>query len=688
MIVSILCMLRDRGLPLPAGAVLISPWVDLTHSFPSLVGDNSFDYIPPHGFHQKPSASWPPPNDDEMAALREVSERRPGDRVTEQDAVQGFSVTDQSKMNGAKSGTPNEKEQRGSVVPGPSHQLSIEIHGKLVTLKDQIQMYTQNKLLSHPLVSPVLQPSLGGLPPLLVMTGGGELLRDEQIYLAHKAANPHKYPLGNAYRSQYDPGNEILNKYDPTPVQLQVWEDLCHVAPTLSFTRPAKFMYRSIAQFGAWALARAQKISIEIVDDDNISVISSGSDTDSEMAESTDSLAKQKLSDLDRPMRSDQIGKAGDPIPIFKNHMIRQRVNRHGAVFELAPAHELPATSLDRDQVGLVKQGPVLAWMEKKRDWDQRFAKNKRKVQSQRAKELLICNDGGFGPGERPPPSALAGRISRDQGIEAKRKSLGLAMWSLWGSKHDESTLKREEDMKDNDRRGSGNSKLARTPTAESVILGREVTRGARRRSFVAAAQDRSDRSMSRRRTVTITDTGQAEGQYTSADGPTATNLASSPTTSITASEPTHLSPMYIPKFKSHHSHLREGSKDDARSFTSSQSIPADTNDTASTTAVFAAPGVTTEMERPDADADAATASQSVAIPPFPAVAAGEARTVGGTESPSSRRSVERLMSNQTVPDEERGTVQQTARLHAFRSPSSVAVVGYPGVVDQVEEVE
>lgn len=37
MILSTLIILRDQEIPLPAGAVLISPWVDLCHSFPSLV---------------------------------------------------------------------------------------------------------------------------------------------------------------------------------------------------------------------------------------------------------------------------------------------------------------------------------------------------------------------------------------------------------------------------------------------------------------------------------------------------------------------------------------------------------------------------------------------------------------------------------------------------------------------------
>src|SRR5271154_72315 len=39
MIVSMLVTLRDQGLPLPAGAAPISPWADLTHSFPSVTGD-------------------------------------------------------------------------------------------------------------------------------------------------------------------------------------------------------------------------------------------------------------------------------------------------------------------------------------------------------------------------------------------------------------------------------------------------------------------------------------------------------------------------------------------------------------------------------------------------------------------------------------------------------------------------
>lgn len=37
--VAALTILRDMGITLPAGAVLISPWVDLTHSFPSIMSN-------------------------------------------------------------------------------------------------------------------------------------------------------------------------------------------------------------------------------------------------------------------------------------------------------------------------------------------------------------------------------------------------------------------------------------------------------------------------------------------------------------------------------------------------------------------------------------------------------------------------------------------------------------------------
>ncbi|KAL7817652.1 Alpha/Beta hydrolase protein [Trichoderma aethiopicum] len=443
MVTAMLCLLRDQGIPLPAGGILISPWCDLTHSFPSLAGDAPLDYIPTSGFHHKPSRAWPPPNDDDMKMLNEeVEKRRKGIKKPVPPP------TSELKEKQQKPVAPLSDEDTGVHIDSTGLHtetekfLTVTIDGELITMKDQIQMYTTNALLSHPLVSPVKQPTLGGLPPLLITVGGGELLRDEQIYLAHKCANPTKYAPPDADLT--DHGRELLAKYKPTYVQLQVWDDLCHVAPTLSFTSPAKYMYRSIAQFGAWALARAQNRDIEIMDDDAISVItSSGSDTE---ARGQEEQGQQKDKEPAEEPTPTEVGRAGDPLPKFKNYMIRQRITRNGLIFPLSPEEELPGCIIKPEEIGVIKQGPVKKWLATKHTWDTKYASAKAKVHKKIVKEMLVGYQ-DFGAGEHPPPTALAGRIPVGKELQPRkrRKSFGLAIWSLWGSKHDEMTVEREQ---------------------------------------------------------------------------------------------------------------------------------------------------------------------------------------------------------------------------------------------------
>jgi hypothetical protein len=338
----------------------------------------------------------------------------------------------------------------------------VKLDGKRVQIKEQIQMYAPNHLLTHPLVSPVLQPTLGGLPPLLIQTGGGELLHDEQVYLAHKVAQPLAYiPPPSNHQTATDIEAQA-SKYRPTNVQLQVWEDLCHVAPTLSFTRPAKYMYRSIGQFGAWALARAQKTSIDILDDDSISFVS----TDTSDSSSTSSQSNQELSSADiklampqsaqhvgfesvatKTAKSYKVGRAGDPLPAFENYMIRQRVDRHGNAYPLAPASDLPALQVPGIEIGVPKPGPLSKWMARQEKWNGKFAKEKLKVQKRRLEEMQKGYE--VFEGEKPPPTALAGRRLKQMKVDKpKKKSWGMAMWSLWGSKHDEATVSISYDIK------------------------------------------------------------------------------------------------------------------------------------------------------------------------------------------------------------------------------------------------
>ena len=295
----------------------------------------------------------------------------------------------------------------------------------------------------------------------------------------------------------------MLKKFKPTHVQLQVWDDLCHVAPTLSFTRPAKFMYRSIAQFGAWALARAQKTEIDILDDDDVSLISSGSDTeDDDLPKPVDDGRQSRNGKVTANANTtESIGKAGDSLPSFRSYMIRQRVDRHGKVFPLDPPSSLPALQLKADDVGLIKVEPSRKWLDARAQWDKKFAKETRKVQTKRAKEIAEGYQ-TFGDGENPPPSALAGRRgARMPKMQKLKRSWGMSLWSLWGSSHDEKTLDREE-------------KADKAPDAAIVTEHetiREVTTSEGEKKELKKDQKRKkSRSRSRHRMVSYQ--GQADG--------------------------------------------------------------------------------------------------------------------------------------------------------------------------------
>lgn len=126
--------------------------------------------------------------------------------------------------------------------------------------------------------------------------------------------------------------------------------------------------------------------------------------------------------------------------------MIRQRVTARGKIFPLPPAEELPACTVEREWIGTVKVGTVRKWLAHKKRWDTKFAKAKRQIHKQRLDEMKIGYE-VFGEGEFPPPTALAGRrkIGSLEAETKKARSLGLSLWSLWGSKHDEMTVQREE---------------------------------------------------------------------------------------------------------------------------------------------------------------------------------------------------------------------------------------------------
>ena len=248
-------MIRDSGLPLPAGGVLISPWCDLTHSFPSIHLNTETDVIPQYGLSMhRPSPLWPPPSDaltdyvqtSLRTRIRKMAHQYSNGGGAELDSSGGEEHLDnqhsfwrrfsfgqhgkrrsrsksksKSKLRAmstsqtrshplaeaartgdvrlaavSRSGSaPREDSQHASnkLDPGTlatlptadgnkSQTISLVTEeGDYLEIHDQVQLYTPNTLVTHPLVSPALS-YLGGLPPLQIIVSDAEVLRDEIIF--------------------------------------------------------------------------------------------------------------------------------------------------------------------------------------------------------------------------------------------------------------------------------------------------------------------------------------------------------------------------------------------------------------------------------------------------------------------------------------------------------------------------
>lgn len=245
---NVLTIIRDMGLPMPSGAVLISPWVDLTHSFPSVIQNVDTDIIPPHGFMAKPSTLWPvKPLADRVVPTTTNAPPQPGhpdtlkpdeERLNQQeearehgiseDAISPEYVQTQGEMQ-EDFKAQEEDERKSDAGPHPSQSdvrwemgdwddifawepkapkvLMNDPQSTPLELRSQIQLYATNEYvpecfldrvssisrqITHPATSPILA-TLGNLCPLYIVAGQAESLRDEIIYLAHKCAAPEQY---------------------------------------------------------------------------------------------------------------------------------------------------------------------------------------------------------------------------------------------------------------------------------------------------------------------------------------------------------------------------------------------------------------------------------------------------------------------------------------------------------------
>lgn len=463
---ALLQIIRDTGLPPPSGAVLISPWCDLTHSFPSIVENTASDIIPPYGlcFH-KPSVLWPPPavsiTTEVRSEVRETFQTVAGHVTLANKVVTQW--RDKTTVGGSSSVSVDRAEGHAgetSTAPssGSDHLLDlhsvdakdaitgevlpmniagklplpwqseisfpVSVNGQRLSVDRQIQLYCPNNLLVHPLISPVLS-YVGGLPPLFIIAGDKEVLRDEIIYLAHKAAHPDKYSIHEDSKKLYPPIRSPA--MSPTFVHLQVYDESCHVLPLFSFTTPAKFCYRAIAEFSKHFAKGDDDLPMvpqtPISPNSSMSTSSSGvapqasaSTSSSTSTSSTTmkprryrsllsliSIGHKKPADISSQVglelftQTTKSGTAGDPFFYSKNqeklvsgNIIRERVSVRGVTRPIN-SEELTVLDFPADHIGIINEAAAQRFLLGQSKWDKRFGSMTEKINAQRKRNMILA---------------------------------------------------------------------------------------------------------------------------------------------------------------------------------------------------------------------------------------------------------------------------------------------------------
>lgn len=122
---------------------------------------------------------------------------------------------------------------------------------------------------------------------------------------------------------------------------------------------------------------------------------------------------------------------------------------------------DISALNIPPNEICVIHPGPTSRWLTAKTKWDNKYAKQKRRVQILRGKEYIDAQTSGFLggelAGEMPPPSALAGRPSvlmamdEDDASKKHRKNILGWMWGFMGGKEDRDVEEdKEEKMREN----------------------------------------------------------------------------------------------------------------------------------------------------------------------------------------------------------------------------------------------
>ncbi|KAJ6598872.1 Alpha/Beta hydrolase protein [Mycena vulgaris] len=489
---SVLAIIRDMGLPMPAGSVLISPWVDLTHSFPSVMQNTETDIIPQHGFLAKPSTLWPvdplpkgkgrvvpaesddlPPEPGHADQLRPTKARVEEENAeNDSNQIRREASTSELHSSGAEIADSDDYDIDHWEPRPPKVQMN-DPNAVPLELKSQIQLYATTEQLTHPLVSPILQGSLGNLPPMYILAGNSEVLRDEIVYIAHRAAYPDQYPIRKGALRDARRQMENVERFTrPTKVHLQVFDDMVHVLTVFTFTESAKHAYRSIAQF-------VQHVTDH--DEDYLAqhpfpephLPESDTAKQGDLSEKSDTPEAHPTQNSSTSSHQTQVGAQNGLDKVTEvtenlddKRMIRERVDIAGVPRPMEPREDMSVLGLKPSQIAIIKEAPTIKWLQGQEEWDKKYKKSaerairQRQKNEQKAKKLLanardqglmlvsergpelasvvstsahatdgvIQEERRYGPldleDERPPPTAIAKRHDTPEALALLKKHI------------------------------------------------------------------------------------------------------------------------------------------------------------------------------------------------------------------------------------------------------------------------
>ena len=77
----------------------------------------------------------------------------------------------------------------------------------------------------------------------------------------------------------------------------------------------------------------------------------------------------------------------------FKNHMIRERVSTIGVCRPLEPPSELAALNMPPEEVGVIKEGQAMRYLNGQKLWDKKFHRTSASVEKHRRKNLKMAKE-------------------------------------------------------------------------------------------------------------------------------------------------------------------------------------------------------------------------------------------------------------------------------------------------------